>query len=988
MRKSVKRSIIVWPAAAAALVTVASAAATHLQIRPSSRGTVETTTDAKNHLSQLMRRTGFSGWLEKRYDGNAVETFNGIVRPDGLLSDRVDASSSVQFGSLSSPADGSVVANRRQWADQKWTFARPADILPPPKTLDSNAFLALSKVLDLWSDQVSAAKAMVATGQSPTEMLFGQTAEVNREPSHWIDLLTEYPIYGNSPTSNFVEQSSDANLSDPISGATHGHYNLTQVATSLIPKVAVRPNRKSSAGSLLQPRLFPGNRVLSKPVLTIPAIESSSIAVVAKPQSASAPVRAPRRSISRNVEAWPSTPSLQRLLREMTSLNPSADQSAITDSITSELNQLRSIYPLSDRRAAEPLAELARLARESILVGESSIDRDEQIAWLCMGHAVARRADTWAAIHDIVSHPYSLLSETPNSLLSETPIPEASTDASITRGDVAAAVQVLHRDLDQTGDVDGWREYLLLDEIEAALQDPSAERLALAQSFLSRLHYHSIDADAREFVSRRSVQQLAQFIRPWAGGAVDYAKLMMQIESLESDPTDLASMELADAIATLSHTRSPAVGKLAEVMTTHYQNANVRIAISEELINRLLPEIQPQVKPIRTRVLGSQVRGVSTVRGNLKVRLKPSTDQWLLSLQTLGDIQSRTTGSRDGVSVLTSGNNEFLAEKIVKIDSNGLVANETDVAVTGQAKLRGVRSQYDAWPLLGPLVREIAKSKFEESRSAANRIAAAQIRSEVSREMDGRVEEQSEAATKLLTDVLLGPMSRMQLDPQVMQMETTEKRLVARYRVAGSWQLAAFTPRIRAYNDSLMSVQVHQSMLNNTLEQLIARDEPMTIEDLLQRSAGVFGSSIAAPEDVPQDVTIQFTDSRPITIEIEDDRLWVTMRIDSLRKGGDASLRSFLVRAAYKARTDGLTAELVRDGHLSISGPGMSMRQRLPIRLVFNKVLSDDRPIRLTLPTLADLPAAAGLAITQCELRDGWIGIAIGPHRPERVATR
>jgi hypothetical protein len=98
-------------------------------------------------------------------------------------------------------------------------------------------------------------------------------------------------------------------------------------------------------------------------------------------------------------------------------------------------------------------------------------------------------------------------------------------------------------------------------------------------------------------------------------------------------------------------------------------------------------------------------------------------------------------------------------------------------------------------------------------------------------------------------------------------------------------------------------------------------------------------------------------------------------------------LRRFIVRALYRPSVDGMNATLVRDGHLRISGPGMSMRQRLPVRAIFNKVLSPNRELRLTLPQLADHPAAQGLAISQLELRDGWIAMAISETDAPRIES-
>jgi hypothetical protein len=270
----------------------------------------------------------------------------------------------------------------------------------------------------------------------------------------------------------------------------------------------------------------------------------------------------------------------------------------------------------------------------------------------------------------------------------------------------------------------------------------------------------------------------------------------------------------------------------------------------------------------------------------------------------------------------------------------------------------------------------------------SNRIASEKIRSEVASEMSEKLDEQVEAATDQLSKMVLGPLGKMKLDPQVIDMQTTDSRLLARYRLAGDWQLAAFTPRPRAPRSSLMSVQAHQSAINNTLEQLVPRDEPMPIDEVITRAANMFGQSIEIPDDVPGNVTIQFARTRPITIEIEENRLWVTLRVVRLSRPDSAALTNFIVRAAYRPEASGLQASLVREGHLRISGPGMSMRERLPARAVFNKVLSPNRKLPMTMPSLVDHPAMRGLAISQFELRDGWIGIAVSEENSPRIALK
>lgn len=144
----------------------------------------------------------------------------------------------------------------------------------------------------------------------------------------------------------------------------------------------------------------------------------------------------------------------------------------------------------------------------------------------------------------------------------------------------------------------------------------------------------------------------------------------------------------------------------------------------------------------------------------------------------------------------------------------------------------------------------------------------------------------------------------------------------------------------------------------------------------------MFGATPSlVPEDIPSDVRVRFSSTRPITVEMEDGLLWLTLRIVRLENDNGLELTNFVVRASYRAQIDGLHAVLVRDGVLHISGPRMGIRERLPIRAVFNKVLNNDHVFPIVSESLADHPAADGLRVSQLDLIDGWLGLSISPRR-------
>lgn len=686
-------------------------------------------------------------------------------------------------------------------------------------------------------------------------------------------------------------------------------------------------------------------------------------------------------------------PVAHRLLEQLDLLDRIAEQtqsleqeSSFSDTVTADdliawsasvrqsLQQLPAANRLGDAEVEPLLAALDQAQTLALIEAESLQSPSRRVAWLQAAYSIQRRLAVWRPIFEINSGDFPVAQHVGDDVLG-----------------VAAAIDRLHEELPSTGDAAGWASFLLLDELREVFESGDDQsRRELAQKFLARLTWPNLAAPHQQFLAGQVVTDVAVAIRPWASGAMDYSALLHQIEKAESNAIDLVTAEVARSMQSLEHANHPKATLLAANLDTHYRNANVRFSLSDELLQSLLPEIPTRNVPVRTTMLGSRVTGVSQINSDLHIQLIPSPSTWELILDANGKVATRSVGRRGPAAVSTSSVNPFSASTPISIKPTDIQLGNSSVNVGGRTRLRGVNTSYDGWPLIGSLVKNFAESEYFDKETLANRIGRNRIRTELSNEMEQSLRDKVDSATDRFSKTILGPLTDLQLEPKVVDMSTTASRLVARYRMAGDWQLAAMTPRPRALADNLFSVQIHQSAINNTLENLVPQDEVLPIDAVLRQSFDVMGlAEVELPEDLPEDAEIQFAKHRPITIEIEDGKVWITMRVIRLQRGKNFRLRNFIVRAAYLPQVDGLNASLVRDGHLSISGPGMSMRQRLPVRAIFNKVLSPNRPLPLTSAGLLAnrMPEQSG--ITQFELRDGWIGISVGKMAEnQRVATR
>ncbi|XZE53758.1 hypothetical protein SH139x_005525 [Planctomycetaceae bacterium SH139] len=665
--------------------------------------------------------------------------------------------------------------------------------------------------------------------------------------------------------------------------------------------------------------------------------------------------------------AWPETPRLSATLSQLSEREELASLQPWISSVRQQLAELQSLPSLQAPQAGALIESLRQLAMAGLADGEARREQRElQQLVLRASHALLRRTAVWQAIWnvgDTTSH-----WRTVGLRNRETPALAATADELLAR-------------CRETGDFEGWNRYLMLDEI--VLHDQRADvepRRILAQRLLSRIEWEGLSEEQVSWLDDSSVHRLVRDIRPWADSPIDYAMLLRQLERLESDSLDLGKIEVAATVQSLRFSEHPPAVAVAEAINDYYRNGNLRLAVSASFMERLLPEIPARTTPIRQTIVGVPVRGTGVVHSQLAFQLLPNMGAWHLNLFTQGAIHGSTDSSRWPVQIANRSLSNFNAATELRVNRAGVEIGETAAAVNSHVKMRGMRTDFDGFPVIESLVRGIALSQYRDRAAAARRQSEQLVRDEIETTVSAEINQEIDRASSELSERLLGPLGRLRLSPLVVDLQTTESRLVARYRVAGNWQMAAFTPRPRALSNSLLSIQVHQSTLNNTFERLAPAGEPQALTEIYAQLMEMFGAEVPALDvDLPPNVKIQFANTRPITVEIEEDRLWLTLRVVRLTDERDLNLSHFVVRVAYRPVIDGLQTSLQREGVLRIDGPRLGMRERIPVRAIFNKVLNKDRQLPLVAKSLAAHPDAAGLTVGMLQLTDGWICFAICP---------
>lgn len=564
---------------------------------------------------------------------------------------------------------------------------------------------------------------------------------------------------------------------------------------------------------------------------------------------------------------------------------------------------------------------------------------------------------------------------------------------------INSITNTLSHELNNAADGAAWRAFLKLDELLAWSNTAGGDSRGdwtqgneLATQILTRLTWERLTIAQRSFLAQPNFQQLSKHLAPWATQPIDFRQLLIDIEQLEEDPINRCRASIAHTVQVLRISPQPNLRLVAETINDHYRNANVRISISNNLIQRMLPNETLQTRPVRQRILGADTKGNSQVRTELQVKLIPDPNAWHLQLGLSGDMQSATQSSKGPKTFEATFHQTSVAQiqsaRTIRMDLNGVKISADPTSVDTNQHLRSMSTNLDKLPVVGDFFRAMVREQFDQQRGVAQRIVKRIIAEETDQELDSQLREKMASAEKQLQHTFIGPLERLKLNPMVVSMNTTDDRLTVRYRLASESQLSANTARPRAPGDSLMSMQIHQSAINNTLSQLGLNDRTWTIPELSEKLCDTFDQAPwPLPKDLPEGITIRFAPTRPITVELINGRLELTLRIAEMNHPQrKMNFQRFVIKACYIPVAKGMEATLVRDGSVSIDGPRLGMAEKVPLRGIFGVVFAPNSALSLIHRQWKDDPRSQGLAVSQVEVRDGWLSVAVSEQGSEHAA--
>lgn len=529
---------------------------------------------------------------------------------------------------------------------------------------------------------------------------------------------------------------------------------------------------------------------------------------------------------------------------------------------------------------------------------------------------------------------------------------------------------------------EAWREYLAMDWLEGLFSQPNARDdprcHLLAEQMLRRLTRPGMTAGQREFVARGPLVELKSELRRWSLEPLDLGGLLWHIEQFEETGASCDARRVAGACLLLGLSEEPEKRELGRHLEILYRNANFRLVLTPELLNRMTPDREPEQQRVNDRVLGRPVYGRSVTSADVSVRMIPDPNRLRMALVIEGLVSSLTESTAGPATFFNDTQSAYLAVKEMEIGLGGLRFEPAEIVVDNRIRLRFLRTTLDPIPLIGAIAHEFAHSQLDKSKPEVNRDVKRKVAARAKRQIDQEADAQLGTLHAEFKARMLDPLVDLSLEPTMIAAQTTQDRMTMRLRLAADEQLAAHTPRPRAPAESVVSCQVHQSALNNAIEQMQLDGGTFTLAEIRRRTADVFNRPEMLEENPGrEDVTITFAEQDAVTVRCRDGLVTVCLSIVELSKSPNR-WEGFQVRASYRPQTDGPSARLVREGIVHLTA-ARSIGKQIVLRGIFSKAFSQKHAWPITPKRLAADPRMADLKVTQLVIDDGWIGFALGP---------
>lgn len=479
--------------------------------------------------------------------------------------------------------------------------------------------------------------------------------------------------------------------------------------------------------------------------------------------------------------------------------------------------------------------------------------------------------------------------------------------------ELAAVAKSLKNYLNSLQNGDGWVEYLQLNELQKELKNnySGVELLDLLKSLQAKFEARGAlkDAEQRKFFNREQFKDLEKSVKAFLAESkastskIDVNKIRKQLtvlvtnlEEYESSQSNKNAFEARKTYAQLRKELGRGLQPLTTALRNNYFNYNLRVMVAEDFINRLINDSTCEKGPVVDCILGAYVTGNQATTTEVGVDFKPSDSTLRFDLTLNGVTNSETSGTTSQAVIYTSGHHQIWGGKEINFDGDTFTTQPAWVQVDAHNTTVGASTNLDGIPLLSGLGRSMAYRRTAQLKGEAEAIAAQRVRDRVRPRFDEEVDERITRANEKVGGQLNKRLRDNDLFPSARSFASTDSHLYIRTRLMDTGELAANSPPLSISSKDSVVLQLHESVMNNSLSRMGLEGRKISDQDLITE----FEKSIAdildrkvklerPPVDPDKGPNILAFDKKdPIRVQISDNTVNLILRCGFEQKGETA----------------------------------------------------------------------------------------------------
>lgn len=418
-----------------------------------------------------------------------------------------------------------------------------------------------------------------------------------------------------------------------------------------------------------------------------------------------------------------------------------------------------------------------------------------------------------------------------------------------------------------------------------------------------------------------------------AGGRPDsQAQFKAKLETLAELVSRRADDLSVEDRQTLNETyfwldRSEQIPSLLLPIHAAFQAPNLRLALRESFLKSLVDQPIDQVAPVREVILGTQIVGTGRTVGRVGVELAESVDRLAADLSISGVNYSQSRGYNGPVVANTTGVTQLQGTKRIYFDGERLTSDPAQTWADADSTIHS----FDVNMRFGKkLVGKIASKRAAQQKGEAEAIASQKARRRFQQQLEAQFADGEKRFDAEMEQKFRIPLKRVGLQEPEFRLQGTAEAWLIQAALSQASQLAASESPLEAVPESMLSIQVHDTLIHNLTSQLAGRqiDEQAVRKDLQKILPASATATLTDEDEDPAPGSILFSMERPVTVKLDGPIFTIVMRTDGFTRGepGSREFREFAealtITARYRVEQTEGGLRLVREGKIEVLPTG------------------------------------------------------------------